>query len=230
MQQSGISSDIEWGPADVEALDAPLDLTDEFLVKAGRDCAVIPQDARPGLNDAYRKILPPAHVRLRVGVVAELAREADPRHRARIFLDFIDGLEAAMPLHPRSTETQDVAAVVTAIRDHLAGVSGSDAMLHHGAQAISCALLTALSLRGLDEAVAARAIVGQIEGLGFPPPDGDPDEPSWKRLLAWRELLQDGRLNVYLRTVYKTAMALALQSPPPARRSPPARPNAASSP
>jgi flagellar biosynthesis/type III secretory pathway M-ring protein FliF/YscJ len=30
-------------------------------------------------------------------IVAELAREADPSHRARIFLDFIDGLEAAMP-------------------------------------------------------------------------------------------------------------------------------------
>jgi hypothetical protein len=218
MRQPDVSTPDNLVLTDIDLVDAPLDLTDEFLVQTGRDCAFIPEGERPGLNESYRRILPPAYVPLRVAVVAELAKEVDPYSRARIFLDFLDGLEAAIRLRPRSTEAQDVASVIASIRDHLAGVSGSDALLHHGAQAISCALLTALSLRGLDEAVASRAIVSQIESLGFPPPDGDPDSPSWMRLLAWRELLQDGRLNVYLRTIYKSAMALALQAPRPKDR------------
>jgi hypothetical protein len=201
-------------------VDEPLELTHAHLVHEGRDCIVIPDGLRPGWHGSYRKILPPAYVPLRVTVVADLAKEADPYRRAGIFLAFMESLEAAIRLRPRSTEAQDVAGVIAAIRDHLSGVNSSDAMLQQGAQAISCALLTALALRGLDEAVAARAIVTQIENLGFPPPDGDPSEPTWKRLLDWRKQLQEGRLNVYLRTIYKSTLALALQSAHPRERLP----------
>jgi hypothetical protein len=204
---------------ELNGADEPFDLTPAHLVREGQDCIFIPDDLRPGLRESYRKILPPAYVSLRVAVVADLAKEADPYNRARIFLAFMESLEAAIRLRPRSTEAQDVAGVIAAIRDHLSGEKGTDAMLQQGAQAISCALLTALALRGLDEAVAARAIVTQIEHLGFPPPDGDSTEPTWKRLLDWREQLQDGRLNVYLRTIYKSALALALQTTPPQRLS-----------
>jgi hypothetical protein len=192
---------------DVAFAEEPLDLTDAELVAEGR----VPLWRQPGAD-----VVPP--LSLKVAVVHDLAAEKDRTRKAAILSSFVEGLVGAARLLPRSRETQDVVDVLDQVKACIDGDRRPDRALTHTMHAIASALLTALSLRGLDESLAARAVASQLVELGIDLPDGD-DAPD-KRLLLWREHLQEGRFSTHLRTVYKSALALALKAPRPAPATP----------
>jgi hypothetical protein len=193
---------------DGQVLDT-LELTEAELVEAGR----VPLWRRPGAD-----VLPP--LQLKVAVVHDLVAAADRIRKAGILARFVDGLSATAASCPRSRETEDVVAVLDAVKACIHGERRADSALTHAIHAIASALLTALSLRGLDEALAARAVVAQLVELGFELPKGSPDETDTARLMTWREHLQEGRFSVHLRMIYKSALALSLTQPRPASSRP----------
>lgn len=194
----------EGGLAGADPGNDTLELTEAELVEAGR----VPLWRRPGAD-----ILPP--LQLKVAVVHDLAAEADRTRKAEILARFVEGLNTTAASCPRSREVEDVMAVLDAVKACVLGDRRPDRALTHAVHSIASALLTALALRGLDESLAARAVVAQLVELGFDLPDGGGGETDSARLMAWREHLQEGRFSVHLRMIYKTALALSLTQPRP---------------
>jgi hypothetical protein len=186
-----------------------LELTEAELVEAGR----VPLWRQPGAE-----ILPP--LQLKVAVMHDLAAEPDRARKAAILARFVEGLGVTAASCPRSREAEDVAEVLDAVKAFIQGERRLDRALTHAVHAIASAFLTALSLRGLDEALAARAVAAQLIELGVDLPDGAPGETPSARLMTWREHLQEGRFSVHLRTIYKSALALSLTQPRPASSRP----------